>query len=293
MLLIVSCSKTDKFENQSSYSLETSTKMAREIVEGAPSCFGHIKSDKVTNLAQGVSLLDLSYLNRNGYSTRMLLYKVILGTADFKVTMPDDVNTLGSLQPLTAQAKAMDGNNIVLGAVNGDTWSASNNQPTGILYRDGAQLKDSFSDASSGFFAILNDGNAIIGTREDYSGYKARIRDAIGTRVRILDKGYPVVQTDTKLAARTFVAVDEYSSTVWAGVVDGVYFYYSNGISIEDLSTILKAAGAYNAALLDSGSSTTLIVRNDLADEVIQLGNSPADNGIEKAVVNGLAIIQK
>ena len=75
-LTAASCRTGDKFE-QVPYSLETSTKMAGEIVRGTPGYFGHIKHDKVTNLAQGVSLLDLSCLNMNGYSVQIYLYKIV------------------------------------------------------------------------------------------------------------------------------------------------------------------------------------------------------------------------
>ena len=60
---LTSCRKGDSFE-QAPYSLETSTRMAAELVKGAPECFGHIKHDKVTTLSQGVSLLDLAYLDK-------------------------------------------------------------------------------------------------------------------------------------------------------------------------------------------------------------------------------------
>ena len=94
VLAAASCRTGDLFE-RNAYSLETSTRMAGEIVAGAPGYFGHIKSDKVTNVGQGVSLLDLNCLNMNGYSVRMLLYKVSLGSATLDVALPSGENKSG------------------------------------------------------------------------------------------------------------------------------------------------------------------------------------------------------
>lgn len=289
----VSCSKIGRFDDPTEFSLETTSKLAKKIVAGAPDCFGHIKSDKVSNLAQGVELLDLSYLNKNGYAMQLYLYKVTLGSAGIKVTMPDNLSSLGKIQPLLEQTAAMNESDMVLGAINGDSFSASNLNPMGIVYRDGAALKSTFSDSKAGFFAELKDGTAVIAESDSYSTYRLSIQNALGTRARILNNGYPSPQTDAKAAARTFVGVSEDGMTIFLGVVDGVYFYYSNGITTGDLAVILKAAGAFNAALLDSGATTTLVARDDFGEKLFFVKNTPSNNGIEESVVNGLAIIQK
>lgn len=290
---LAACSKTDSFNDPTPYSLATSSKLAGKIVSGAPDCFGHIKSDKVTNLAQGVELLDLAYLNKTGYAMRLYMYKVVLGGADIKVVMPENGGNLGKIQPLSEQTAAMNATDMVLGSVNGDSYSASNLYPAGIVYRDGNALKTSFTDAKGGFFATLKDGSAIVAESSSYSTYRLSIMNAIGTKSRILDGGYPSPQSDAKAAARSFVGVSEDGMTVFLGVVDGVYFYYSNGITVSDLASILKAAGAHNAALLDSGACTTLVARDDFGEKLFYVKNTPSNNGIEESVVNGLAIIQK
>lgn len=286
-LAATSCSKGDKFE-QVPYSLETSSKMAGEIVNGTPNYFGHVKYDKVYNLAQGVSLLDLSCLNMNGYSVRICMYKVVLGSSTLAVAVPatDKKADLSS-----ALAANLNNDVTVLGAVNGDA-QASDKSAMGIVYRSGTAVKTGFSDDKGGFFATLKDGTAVIANQSDYSTYRTSLYNAIGTRDRILTDGYPVTEEKPKEEARTFVAVSQDGMTVWLGVVDGVYFYYSNGISRSDLAAVLKAAGAWNAALLNSGDVTTLIKRDDLGEQLFPVFNSPSNNGIEKESVNALAIIE-
>lgn len=286
--LLLACNKGDLFE-KSQYSLETSTRMARDLVAGAPDYFGHIKSDKVTNLSQGVSLLDLSYLNKNGYAMQLYLYKVVLGTATLAVALPPEGEKTA---PVSVQAEALNGGTLVLGAVNGDAFSAKDKSPLGIVYRDGTGIKTTFSDDKAGFFATLKDGTAVIGDQDDYGTYRRSLQNAIGTRGRILEGGYPVPDTQNKAEARTFVAVSADGMTVWTGVVDGVYFYYSNGITLTDLATVLLAAGASDAALLDGGNVTTLVRRDDLGEQLFPVVNSPSDNGKAYDTANALAIIE-
>lgn len=286
-LTAISCRTGDKFE-QVPYSLKTSTKMAGEIVRGTPGYFGHIKHDKVSNLAQGVSLLDLSCLNMNGYSVQIYLYKIVLGSATLGVAVPsgDKKADLPSVM-----AAGLNNEVTVLGAVNGDA-QAADKSALGIVYRNGTSVKSTFSDEKGGFFAILKDGTAVIANQADYATYRTSLYNAIGTRDQILTDGYPVTEEKPLEAARTFVAVSQDGMTVWMGVVDGVYFYSSNGISRSDLAALLKAAGAWNAALLNAGDVTTLIKRDDLGEKLFPVLNSPSNNGIEKESVNALAIIE-
>jgi len=286
-LAAVSCRTGDVFD-QPPYSLATTTKIAGEIVGGAPDYFGHVKSDKVTNLAQGVSLLDLNYLNKNGYAVRLCLYKVVLGTATLGVALPDA--DLKADRP-SAMAGKLNGEVTVLGAVNGDS-QASDKLAAGIVYKNGTAVKSTFSDAKGGFIATLKDGTAVIAEQSEYSMYRTSIYNALGTRERILKDGYPVPEDKAEEKARTFVAVSEDGMTVWLGVVDGVYFYYSNGISCTDLASVLKAAGAWNAALMNSGNATTLVARDDLGETLFPVVNTPSSNGKEAESVNALAIIE-
>lgn len=286
-LAAASCSKGDVFD-RTPYSLNTETKLAGEIVGGTPGYFGHVKSDKVTNLGQGVSLLDLSYLNMNGYAVQLYLFKVVLGSATMGVAIPSSDKKADLTSNLAANLNT---EATVLGAVNGDA-QAADKSASGIVYRNGTPIKTTFSDKKGGFFAILKDGTAVIADQSAYGTYRTSLLNAIGVRELILTNGYAATETAPKQEARTFVAVSEDGMTVYLGVVDGVYFYYSNGITKGDLAAVLKAAGAWNAALMNAGDVSTLVKRDDLGEKLFPVVNSPSNNGIEKESVNALAIIQ-
>ena len=182
--LLPACRKTDVFVDPTPYSLDTKGRMADDLVSGTPDYFGHIKSEKQINLAPGVDLLDLFYLNKKGYSVRMCLYKVALGDCSLAVALPGGV--LKSERP-SVMAENLNHNALVIGAVNGDVLSGEN--PCGIVYRHGSAVKDDFSDSQGGFFAILKDGTAAIGTQAQYPGLRSSLYSAIGTRDRILTDG--------------------------------------------------------------------------------------------------------
>lgn len=285
-----SCSKDDFPRPE--YSLETTTKMGKKIVGGTEGYFGHVQAESQKTLGPGVSLFSLSYLNMNGYAMQMYVYSISLSSAGITVTTPDYSTSLGSIQELSKQAGALSAYSAVYGAINGDSYIASSLQPTGIMYRDGVALKTSFSDANGGFFAVMKDGSAFLGDQDNFGSYKKSIQHAIGTKNQILQDGFALPQTDTKAAARTAVAISEDGMTVWFIVVDGVYFYYSNGITYEDLAKIMIACGASNGAVLESGDQTTLVVKDASAESGFAVANLPSNKGLEQKVVNGLAIIQ-
>lgn len=291
-LCTVSCSKMHNSFPHPEYSLETSTKMGGRIVKGAEGYFGHIKSDAQKNLAPGVSLLDISYLNMNGYAMQMYIYEVSLEQAQIEVCTPNAGTSLGTVRKLSEQANALNESVTVLGAINGDSYVASTFLPTGIMYKNGTSLKGTFSDATGGYIAIMKDGTAHIGTQSDFSSYKKNIKEAIGTKSQILKDGYVLPASDTKAAARTAVAVSEDGMKVWMIVVDGVYFYYSNGITYDDLAKVMIACGASCGVVLQSGDETTLVTRDEKSDPVMVLKNLPSNKGLEQNVVNGLAITQ-
>ena len=292
-LLFQGCADTDKIESPVQYSLETSTKTGRAIVGGAPDYFGHVKYDAEKKLGQGVSLLDLGYLNTNGYAGRMLVFKVNLEEATIRISTPGNDTNFGRTATLAEQFEALENSGEeVLGGVNADSYTAATLQPTGIVWRGGSVAKGSF-DGNGGFFGILKDGSAVIGSQSEYKAYSKSLYAAAGTQETILQNGYPVASSDTKATARTFVAVDEAGTTLWLGVVDGVNFYCSNGITVADLASVLAGAGAKEAALLQGGDASVVLARGGLSDESpFTVKNNPAGaTGKVSGCINGLAIV--
>jgi hypothetical protein len=80
------------------------------------------------------------------------------------------------------------------------------------------------------------------------------------------------------LHPRTVVALDADGKTLILVVVDGRQPNYSEGVTLAELSAIVREYGGYDALNLDGGGSATLVVEGS-ADEPVVL-NSPIDNRI-------------
>ncbi len=82
---------------------------------------------------------------------------------------------------------------------------------------------------------------------------------------------------------RTAVGIKEDGRTLVIVTVDGRQPGRAVGIDLFDLADIMKEAGCVSAMNLDGGGSTSLMVRNELA-------NFPSDGGGPRAVTNALVV---
>ncbi len=267
-ILLCGCD-SDNFGRPEYYSMETSTKIGKSIVEGAGSYIGHVKKDVQTKIATGVNLFEMSFLNKDGYSMQIYLYTVSLGQSSVTVSNPSgELKT----QKLSEQAVHIEnqGKYTVLGAISADKPS------------EGADY----------LFVKLNDGSAMCIRSAEYDSYKSRIKESVGGEVMLLENGYELIQNDTSGEARSAVGVSEDGNEVYMLVVDGGDFYYSNGIGCADLALLMKACGASDAILLNSGSKSTFVWRNERSAALLEVMNKPSDKGMEAEVASGLVIVQ-
>lgn len=288
----------DEFDNPDYCSLEASTRLGQKIVNGTEGYFGHIKSDSEKRPTQGVSLLNMSYINTNGYAMQMFLYKVSLGNISVAVSLPEDKAQLGKLATLTDQAAAIEGKSVytVWGGINGGPF-ASDGQPAGILHYRGDALKSTVNSDSKSFFAILKDGQAVCMANEDYSSVKDRIAEAVGGGIMLLENGYILNLANNDNSARAAVGVSQDGGEVYLLTVDGADFYYSNGISYNDLAAVMKSCGAYNAIALAANEKVTAFWRNERLSTLFEVINKPKEplSGVEGeiAIANGLVIVER
>ncbi len=260
---------SDSFPQPDYYSNEAATKIGKSIAETAGSYIGHIKNDVQTKISTGVNLFEMSFLNRDGYAMQMYLYTVSLGQPSVTVTKPEGAL---ALQKLSEQAMALEnqGRYMVLGAI-----SAGKS-----------------SNSADCLFAKLNDGTAVCIPASSADSYKGRIKESVGGEAMLLEDGYELTQNDIAGNARAAVGVSENGNEVYMLVVDGGDFYYSNGIGCADLALLMKACGASDAILLNSGSNSTFLWRNERSAELLEVMNKPSDKGKEAEVASGLAIVQ-
>lgn len=290
--VICGCGK-DGFDKPDYYTTVASSEFAQAIVEGSENYITHVKTDSETELMDGVTLLDLGFLNRNSHAMRMFVYKIELAPAMVKVSVPGDAVAISSVQKMTEQAMSIEnkGTYLVMGGISGSAFNAETGAPKGMLYHNGKALNSEFGKDGA-FFSIMKDGEAICLEASEFSKRKDKVTEGISGTEMILKNGYVLSGVDESAAARTAVGVDENGSTVYLVAVDGVDFYYSNGITAKDLAYVLKGCGAFNAMTLNTGNEVTAFVRNEDSLDLFEVVNKPGNMGIEAAVGNGLVILQ-
>ena len=175
-------------------------------------------------------------------------------------------------------------------ATNGDGYNITNGTPGGLLIMNGTEYYPVDKD---GFFAILKDGSAVIGTQAEYETYKGQIQDAIGGFGAVLVKDGKVNVTKSSnytsnRASRTAVGIKADGSVVMM-VLDGRQLPRSAGGAMEEIAQIMLEAGCVHAINLDGGGSTTYLSKPAGSDE-IQLTNVPSD-GYERQVSVSLVAI--
>lgn len=84
---------------------------------------------------------------------------------------------------------------------------------------------------------------------------------------------------------RTAVGVDETRRHMWIVVVDGRQPGYSDGMTLPELASLLRALGATHAVNLDGGGSTVMILKGTRVSR-------PSDQEGERPVVNALAVVR-
>ena len=178
--------------------------------------------------------------------------------------------------------------NAVLG-VNGDFFNMGTGEPAGSLVMEGVTYHP---NNNKPFFAILDDGTAVIGSGSEWKNYKDRVQEAVSGSAILVRNGRSVVgHSDTYTgarASRTCAGVTR-SGQVILLVVDGRQEPFSCGGSFEELAQIMLDAGCVTAINLDGGGSTTFIAKAEGSDE-LGVVNSPSD-GYMRNVSSSLMVV--
>ena len=178
----------------------------------------------------------------------------------------------------------------VIASTNGDGYNMSTGEPGGLLVMKGIEYHPI---DKGGFFAILDDGTAIIGTQEEWATYKDQVQEAIGgfgTRL-VKDGEICVTRTESYYvdrAPRTAVGITRTGKVVLM-VLDGRQEPFSCGGSMEEIAQIMREAGCVDAINLDGGGSSTFVARQEGAEELTVM-NSPSD-GSARSVSTSLMIV--
>lgn len=171
-------------------------------------------------------------------------------------------------------------------ATNGDGFNTTTGKPGGLLVMEGIEWNPVDKD---GFFAILKDGTAMIGVKDDYETHKTEIQEAIGGFGAVLVKDGKIVATENGTrASRTAIGIKADGSVVMM-VLDGRQEPFSCGGSYAEIATIMYEAGCVEAINLDGGGSTTYMSKPEGSDS-IKVINRPSD-GYARSVAASLVAV--
>lgn len=164
-------------------------------------------------------------------------------------------------------------------AINGggfvdDTTLNSGGVPDGILIKDGKILNSKHYSKSGGVIGFTKDNKLYLGKVSAEEAINAGVRDAVefgpfliinGEASKVVGNGGYGLHPRTVIGQRKdgivlFLVIDGRSTT-------------SIGADMDDLIEIMERYGAYNAANLDGGNSSALIINNKLINHPINWSN--------------------
>ncbi len=174
-------------------------------------------------------------------------------------------------QYVTTMAK----NNDALIAINGGgfddpNFNSTGGSPLGITVRDGEYITTKTYAGSGGIIGFTEDDKLVLGKMSLAKAKEMKIRDAVtfgpflivnGKASEVLGNGGWGTAPRTAIAQRKdgivlFLVVDGRTAT-------------KPGADMDDLIEILQNYGAYNAANLDGGTSSVLVVNNIIVNDPI------------------------
>jgi len=190
-----------------------------------------------------------------------------------KIATTRYLNQTGEL--ITTIAK----NNNALVAINAGgfydpDWNSNGSLPHGTVIKDGKVVSD-YDDASvgGGFVGFTNDNKLVLGKMTINQALAMNIRDAVEFGPFLIVNGKPSFIKGNGgwgIAPRT--AIGQRKDGIVLFLVINGRLATSIGADMVDLTEIMMNYGAYNAANMDGGSSTALVINNKIINTPVAAG---------------------
>ena len=257
-------------------------------------------SDVEQTLAPGITQNEVVFYDANNKKQRMFLLTADLGvdTVSVESSYYNDQGEKWGLQKLTDQVAAAEANHAgenykVVAGINGSFFNTSTGQPGGAFAINGKVYCTDAAGNGQPFFAILDDGTAIIEKAGQWTNYKDRVAEACQGYQIIVWEGknqltYDPNSTaqDQKVYPRTCIGLTKEGNVV-AIQVDASYGNY--GLSLYHAAQLMIEAGCVSAVRLDEGGSSTYAACEEGSDSFVVL-NNPVD-GAERTIANGIIFV--
>ena len=201
---------------------------------------------------EGLNIIDIKEKNFKG---KLLVIddpkRILLGVTD-------NLNKYGmKLDDMVAHYGAIAGINA--GGFSDAEGQGNGGVPTGLVMKDGDILYNEGNQEYS-IVGLNNEGVLILGKYNIEQLKQLGVKDAVSFTPFLVVNGEPVIKSGNGgqgIAPRTAIGQKK-DGTILLLTVDGRQVS-SIGATLKDIQDILISHGAYNAANLDGGSSTTMV----------------------------------
>ena len=246
-------------------------------------------------LAPGVTETTVVSYDSNGDRVQYFVVNADIATNDtvqVKANYRDNDNTgvwgKATVIEQANAAKEKRGYNVVA-SMNASFYNVTTGQPTGAFVMEGVDVNGVSAGNSRSFFAILDDGTAVIGSAGEYSNYADRVVEAVGGGTVFVKNGTLVsgLATNQKYP-RTTVGITAEGNVVLM-LADGNNKPYSAGLNYAEQGQLMLELGCVDAIELDGGGSSTYAAKLEGSDE-LEVRNVCCD-GTVRSVSNTLMVI--
>lgn len=224
--------------------------------------------------------IEIIEINENHFKGRLILVKdprrITVGLA------PELGFTGALLREIIKENNAIGGINA--GGFFDDNVMGTGGKPVGIVVSGNKIVSSESGKTSFNVIGFNNDNILIVSNGMTLDEIKnTNLRCAISFGPAIIINGQPLIQSGGKTLQPRSAIGQKKDGTVMLLAIDGRRLT-SKGASYEDLQHVLLKYGAYNAANLDGGSSTTLIFRGKTI-------NNPCDILGERSIPSAFLIM--
>lgn len=158
----------------------------------------------------------------------------------------------------------------------------SPNTPLGVTIHESSVLySDLSNDVKTSIVGFNNKGLLIVGNYSINEMKQMQIKEAVSNSITLILNGKAAEVTDG-IGPKTAIGQKHDGSVIFL-VIDGRN-QTSAGASIKDVQKELLDAGAVNAALLDGGSSTTMVLNGKVI-------NHPCNNNTERKIPSAFVVL--
>ncbi|QAA33873.1 phosphodiester glycosidase family protein [Clostridium manihotivorum] len=206
-------------------------------------------------VSKGDSGIEIKEIKGNSFNGHLL---IVNDAKRIQLGLTDNLGRFGmKLDDIVKKENAVAGINA--GGFQDENGQGNGGVPTGMVVKDGKIVFDDQKEDKVSLIGFNTDGVLVMGkyTKNDIA--RLKIKDAVSFSPFLVINGQGVIKSGNGgwgIAPRTAIGQRK-DGTVLMLVIDGRQIG-SIGATLKDVQEIMIENGAYNAANLDGGSSTTM-----------------------------------